>query len=91
MRLKNILGNRKTKSTEDHDLTTIEPEEEQNESVNLEKLGRQRPEVFSSTWKEVACVVSMIGALALGVSLKEKKFENIEISNVIDEDLLTHL
>ncbi|KAI9158231.1 Drug resistance protein [Paramyrothecium foliicola] len=32
---------------------------------DLEKLGRQRPEVFSSIWMEVAFVSSMLGALAM--------------------------
>ena len=37
------------------------------QSQDVEKLGRQRPEVFSSTWMEIAFVASMLGALAMAV------------------------
>lgn len=41
--------------------------DEKQQLVNLDKLGRQRPEIFSSTAKEVAFVISMLGALTMAV------------------------
>lgn len=40
--------------------------------LDVETLGRQRPEVFSSTWMEVAFVGSMLISLAMGVSNLEQ-------------------
>lgn len=38
-------------------------------TLDVEKLGRQRPAVFSSTWLEVSFVASMLGSLAMAVSI----------------------
>lgn len=35
--------------------------------LDVEKLGRQRPDVFSSTWVEVAFVASILIALSMAV------------------------
>jgi hypothetical protein len=43
-------------------------EEAKAEAVDVQKLGRCRPGVFASTWKEVAFVASMLGSLAMAVS-----------------------
>lgn len=34
-------------------------------TIDVEKLGRQRPEAFSSTWMEIAFVVSILGSLSM--------------------------
>lgn len=39
------------------------------EGIDVEKLGRQRPEVFSSTLMEVAFVISILGSLSMAVGL----------------------
>lgn len=43
--------------------------DEKQQVIDLDKLGRQRPEIFSSTAKEIAFVVSMLGALTMAVRL----------------------
>lgn len=39
------------------------------DGIDVEKLGRQRPEVFSSTLMEVAFVISILGSLSMAVGL----------------------
>lgn len=41
--------------------------EEISEEANAEILGRKRPEIFTSTWSEVAFVGSMLVALSMAV------------------------
>lgn len=43
--------------------------EDLSQTIDIEKLGRQRPEVFSSTWQEVAFVISIIGSLCMAVGV----------------------
>ena len=43
-------------------------EDAKSEAVDVHKLGRCRPAIFASTWKEVAFVASMLGSLAMAVS-----------------------
>lgn len=49
--------------------TVREVSEESPQTLDVERLGRQRPADFSSTWLEVAFVVSLLGSLAMAVSL----------------------
>lgn len=39
------------------------------QAIDVEKLGRQRPAAFSSTWMEVAFVISILGSLSMAVGL----------------------
>lgn len=50
-------------------VTVREVSEDLPRTIDVEKLGRQRPAEFSSTWLEVAFIVSMLGSLAMAVSL----------------------
>ena len=47
-------------------------------AIDVEKLGRQRPEVFASTWREVAFVVSSLGSLAMVVSNSQEQRMNMD-------------
>lgn len=47
--------------------------EEIPEEFDLERLGRQRPEAFKSTWTEVAFVASMVTSLAATVCFTSSK------------------
>ncbi|PHH79178.1 hypothetical protein CDD80_5452 [Ophiocordyceps camponoti-rufipedis] len=50
-------------------MESVVPEREASEElpkmIDVERLGRQRPAEFSSTWLEVAFVISMLGALSM--------------------------
>ncbi|KAF4509103.1 hypothetical protein G6O67_005406 [Ophiocordyceps sinensis] len=46
-------------------VTVREVSEDLPRTIDVEKLGRQRPAEFSSTWLEVAFIVSMLGSLAM--------------------------
>lgn len=37
--------------------------------MDLEKLGRQRPAVFSTRWAEIGFVVSLLGSMIMAVRL----------------------
>lgn len=39
------------------------------DEIDVEKLGRQRPAAFSSTFKEVAFVICVLGSLSMAVGL----------------------
>lgn len=43
-------------------------EDDARHAIDVEKLGRQRPDVFPTTWHEVAFVASILGSLAMAVS-----------------------
>lgn len=49
---------------------TVVEVDERREELNAEILGRQRPEVFTSAWSEVAFVASMLVALSMAVCSK---------------------
>jgi hypothetical protein len=40
-------------------------------TIDLEKLGRQRPETFASAWREVAFASSLLVSLTMAVSASE--------------------
>ncbi|KOS22816.1 Drug resistance protein [Escovopsis weberi] len=47
------------------DVTVVAEASEDAKAIDVQKLGRQRPEVFKSTWMEVAFVVSVVFSLAM--------------------------
>jgi hypothetical protein len=64
------------------DIHSLEREKEQN-AVDPVRLGRQRPEVFSSTWTEVAFVLSVLMSLAMAVRLAPTAIEALEYTKLI--------
>ncbi|KND91920.1 Drug resistance protein [Tolypocladium ophioglossoides CBS 100239] len=60
------MAEKDTKMASHEPVVTIqEVSEDLLRALDVEKLGRQRPAVFSSTWLEVAFVISMLGSLAM--------------------------
>lgn len=55
------------RSSESSSTDTLVAVEENSEVLDVEKLGRQRPDAFSSTWTEVAFVTSILISLAMAV------------------------
>ncbi|KAH6608388.1 major facilitator superfamily transporter [Trichoderma cornu-damae] len=46
-------------------VVVTETDDELSQNIDVEKLGRQRPEAFSSTWMEIAFVISILGSLSM--------------------------
>lgn len=55
------------RSSESSSTETLVAVEETPQVIDVEKLGRKRPDVFSSTWMEVAFVASILTSLAMAV------------------------
>lgn len=55
--------------------TIISTEQPEETPLEAAKLGRQRPDVFRSTWCEVAFVASILGSMAMGVSLTPTHYQ----------------
>lgn len=56
------------KPVQDAVVLVAETDDERSQTtIDVEKLGRQRPEAFSSTWMEIAFVVSILGSLSMAV------------------------
>jgi hypothetical protein len=58
---------------------------EESAEARLERLGRQRPEVFHSTWSEIGFVFSISMSQVLSVSLP---FENLTFTTDLNRNIL---
>lgn len=57
----------KDNTVQDAVVLVTETDDELSQTIDVEKLGRQRPAAFSSAWMEIAFVVSILGSLSMAV------------------------
>lgn len=61
------MAEKDNKPVQDAVVLVAEADDELPQTIDVEKLGRQRPESFSSIWMEIAFVVSILGSLSMAV------------------------
>jgi hypothetical protein len=61
------MAEKDNKLVQDAVVLVAETDDELSQTIDVEKLGRQRPAAFSSAWMEIAFVVSILGSLSMAV------------------------
>jgi hypothetical protein len=61
------MAEKDNKPVQDAVVLVAETDDELSQTIDVEKLGRQRPAAFSSAWMEIAFVVSILGSLSMAV------------------------